>query len=222
MSGRVGDDPATALREHLIDTAERLIAEVPVTSITTREIARAAAVSDGVLYNYFGDKNDLLVAALLRKYRSLVERFVARIPVAGSATIDENLAVLATALFDLANEFVPMVAGLVVDPVLFHRLFAAMHAEPFGPQQLQEPMLRYVEEEQRLGRIAPDVDRDSISLLLLGPTAMLALAVHVTSGGDRPAGEGSAVPMPPMSMLPPEATLRSLVDTLIRGLRAVG
>lgn len=55
--GRVGTDPATALREHLVDTAERLLAEKQVGAITTREIARAAGVSDGVLYNYFADKD---------------------------------------------------------------------------------------------------------------------------------------------------------------------
>src|SRR5512140_2747206 len=45
---RVGDDPATALRELLIDAVDRLLAQGSITAITTRDIARAAGVSDGV------------------------------------------------------------------------------------------------------------------------------------------------------------------------------
>ena len=84
MRGRVGDDPATALRELLVDSAEKLLAERQVSSITTRDIARAAGVSDGVLYNYFANKNDLLVAALMRRYAGLVSGFDADLPAPGS------------------------------------------------------------------------------------------------------------------------------------------
>ena len=72
VKGRVGDDPATALRNHLIDVAERLLAERPVSSITTRDIARAGEVSDGVLYNYFASKNDLLVDSPRAPFRRIV------------------------------------------------------------------------------------------------------------------------------------------------------
>ena len=40
------------LREHLIATAARLIAQRGTGALTVREIARAAQVADGVLYNY--------------------------------------------------------------------------------------------------------------------------------------------------------------------------
>ncbi len=53
------------LRELLIDAADRLLADRQVSAITTRDIARAAGLSDGVLYNYFANKNDLVVVALL-------------------------------------------------------------------------------------------------------------------------------------------------------------
>jgi AcrR family transcriptional regulator len=204
VSGRVGDDPATALREHLIDAAERLLGQAPISAITTREIARTAGVSDGVLYNYFADKNELLLAALLRQYRSLTERFYAQLPEAGTGTIEENLTTLAGGLFELAADVIPMMAGLLSDPPLLHRLFEAMHREPFGPQQLGEPLARYLEEEQRLGRVSPSVDPHAVSWLLIGPTAMLALASQMGS----PRGRAG---------LPEQ--LRSLVIALIAGLR---
>jgi AcrR family transcriptional regulator len=203
VSGRVGDDPATALREHLIDAAERLLGQAPISAITTREIARTAGVSDGVLYNYFADKNELLLAALMRQYRSLTERFYAQLPEAGTATIEDNLTTLAGGLFELAADVIPMIAGLLSDPPLFHRLFEAMHREPFGPQQLGEPLAQYLEAEQRLGRVSPKVDPHVVSWLVLGPTAMLALASQMGSPRGRPD-------------LP---ELRPLVAALIAGLR---
>lgn len=204
MSGRIGDDPATALREHLIDVAERLLGQAPISAITTREIARTAGVSDGVLYNYFADKNELLLAALMRQYGSLTERFYAQLPAAGTSTIEENLTTLAGGLFELAADVIPMIAGLLSDPPLLHRLFEAMHREPFGPQQLGEPLARYLEEEQRLGRVSQNVDPHAVSWLLLGPTAMLALASQMGSPPGRPG-------------LPEQ--LRPLVVALITGLR---
>ncbi len=89
VSGLDGD-PATALREHLIDVAERLLSERQVSAITTRDIARTAGVSDGVLYNYFADKNDLLLTALVRRYGRIVARFEADLPQPGTATVEAH------------------------------------------------------------------------------------------------------------------------------------
>ena len=201
--GRVGDDPATALREHLIDAAERLTAQAPITTITTRDIARAAGVSDGVLYNYFSDKNELLVAAMLRQYRRLIDEFQKLIPEPGTGTVEENLASIGGALFALEGEFVPMIAGLLVDPALFHRLFAAIHQEPFGIDQLRNPLTAYLEGEQRLGRIPADVDRGAVAILLMGSTSVMALAAQFMPGAPNVGASG----------------VRAMVDALLRGLR---
>ncbi len=201
--GRVGDDPATALRDHLVDAAARLTAEAPIATITTREIARAAGVSDGVLYNYFHDKDDLLVTALLRQFGRIFDAFRAQVPEPGRGTLEGNLASLARTLFELESGVVPMIAGLLADPILFHRLFAALHEDPFGPQQFREPLIAYLEGERRLGRLRADVDTEAVSLLLMGSTAILALSGHVA---------------PSVSMTE-SGRLGHVVDTLLRGLR---
>ena len=190
MAGRVGDDPAAALRDHLVDTAARLTTQVPIAAITTREIARAAGVSDGVLYNYFDDKNDLLVEALLRQFRRIFEVVRARIPEPGTGAVEENLRSFAVMLFELEREVIPMMAGLLADPVLFHRVFAALHEDPLGPEWVREPLVSYLEGERRLGRVRSDVDPSAISLLLMGSTSILALLGHIVpnvqaSGSER-------------------------------------
>ena len=201
VSGRAGEDPATALREHLIDTAEGLLGRRPVGTITTRDIARAAGVSDGVLYNYFADKHDLLVAALLRRYRALAERFEAAVPAAGTGTVEANLHVYAEAMHDLQAGLLPTIAGLVSEPELMHRFVAAIHGVPFGPQHNQRRLAEYIAHEQELGRVS-DVDAAAASSLLTGAMLVQVIAGHLV-GRDHPA----------------PTTLAAIVDTLLRGLR---
>jgi AcrR family transcriptional regulator len=186
LAGRVGDDPAATLREHLIDTAEHLLAELPVSAITTREIARRAGVSDGVLYNYFEDKSELIVAALVRRYDRLAERLDGRLPPAGAGSVEDNLASYTAAWLDLLIEALPTVAGLLTEPMLLHRLFDAVHRQPNGPQHLQQRVVEYISEEQRLGRIAPEVDAASAATLIVGSTIVPAIESHLAPLADPP------------------------------------
>jgi AcrR family transcriptional regulator len=202
VSGRAHLDPATALREHLIDTAERLLAERPVATITTRDIARAAAVSDGVLYNHFDDKHDLLLAALLRRYQALAGRFDAAVPAAGTATVEQNLRVYAEAMLDLHGRLLPTIAGLVSEPVLMHRFVDAIHGVPFGPQHNQHRLADYVAAEQALGRIAADVDPQATGILVTGAALVLVIANHLLPADARPV---------------PTAHIAAVLDTLMRG-----
>ncbi len=181
--GRVGDDPATALRQHLIDTAEKLLAEHQAGQITTRQIARAAGASDGVLYNYFADKNDLLVAALMRRYEQVLGQFEAGLPAPGTATVEANLVTYAQAALDMVAQAMPMVAGLISDPQLLHRFAAAMHREPFGPQRLRGPIAEYLEAEQKLGRLGSFPVESAVSLIL-GPVIMFGFG-EVMGGESR-------------------------------------
>src|SRR5213596_566015 len=51
-------------RKHLIETAIRLFTEGSYHGTTTAEIARAAGVSEPILYRHFASKRDLYIAAL--------------------------------------------------------------------------------------------------------------------------------------------------------------
>src|SRR5262245_13050623 len=121
VRGRIGDDPASALRDLLVETADRLIGERPASAITTREIARAAGVSDGVLYNYFADKNDLIITALLRRHTETLRRYDLALPEPGTATVAENLAACARAAIDLVTGTLPSAGALLSEPALLHR-----------------------------------------------------------------------------------------------------
>jgi AcrR family transcriptional regulator len=207
IEGRAGDDPATALREHLIDTAERLLAERPVTAITTRDIARAAGVSDGVLYNYFTGKHDLLVAALLRRYAALADAFAAGLPEPGTGTVAGNLHAYGRAILAFHGDLLPIGLGLFNEPALLHRFLDAIHGHLHGPQQAEHRLAHYLAGEQALGRLAGDVDPVATTTLLTGGCLSLVIAGHVL-----PAGVGPD----------PAARLPAMVDTLLRGMTPPG
>jgi AcrR family transcriptional regulator len=56
--------PAAERRLHLIETAIRVFSEGSYRGTTTAEIARAAGVSEPILYRHFASKRDLYLAAL--------------------------------------------------------------------------------------------------------------------------------------------------------------
>jgi AcrR family transcriptional regulator len=62
----VRDLVVRARREQIIEAATRVFAEKGFRRATTREVARAAGVSEGTIYNYFEDKDALLMAILDR------------------------------------------------------------------------------------------------------------------------------------------------------------
>jgi AcrR family transcriptional regulator len=62
----VRDLVARARREQIIEAATRVFAEKGFRRATTREVAREAGISEGTIYNYFEDKDDLLMAILHR------------------------------------------------------------------------------------------------------------------------------------------------------------
>src|SRR5437868_5494961 len=89
--------PAVALRRHLITVTKRLLELHGLAGLTTRQIAREAAVSDGVLYNHFHGKDGLVLAALTDSFGELMTEFREAVPVPGEGEVRDNLVRLADA-----------------------------------------------------------------------------------------------------------------------------
>lgn len=58
----------------ILDAASALFASNGFDAVSTRKIAADAGVSEGTLFNYFGSKNDLLLAVLTRLYTAMTEQ----------------------------------------------------------------------------------------------------------------------------------------------------
>jgi len=175
VAGRDGD-PGLALREHLLAVAEGLLAERQVSAITIRDLAGAADVSEGVLYNYFADKNDLLLTALVRRFTGIVERLHANLPKPGTATVESNLGLFAEALFELHTDALPIFGKLLSEPALLRRFMNDIHSpqQLFGGKQIRDPLVDYLAGEQQLGRVVA-VDVEAAADLVVGAVATLAL-----------------------------------------------
>jgi AcrR family transcriptional regulator len=111
------------LREYLIATAARLIDERGSAGLSVRDIAREAQVADGVLYNYFEDKEDLLAHALLAHVGTVMNA-APRLPPAGTGTVAENLQLFIDSGLATLTRVVPAFAGLISQPNVLKRFHA--------------------------------------------------------------------------------------------------
>ncbi len=179
------------LREHLIATAARLIDQRGSAGLAVRDIAREAQVADGVLYNYFEDKEDLLAQALLAHVARVMTEAPQLAPEPGTGTVAENLASFIDRGLAVLIRVVPAFAGLLAQPKVLSRFHdmagggAAFgtpgadagpagpgadepRSDDGGPAGLPDVLTRYLRAEQRLGRIDPAADVEAASMLIVG------------------------------------------------------
>jgi AcrR family transcriptional regulator len=117
------DGDGQSLRDYLIATAARLIDERGSAGLGVRDIAREARVADGVLYNYFEDKEDLLAHALLAHVATVMNS-MPQMPPAGTATVAENLRLFMDIGIGALVRVVPAFAGLLSQPKVLKRFHA--------------------------------------------------------------------------------------------------
>jgi AcrR family transcriptional regulator len=117
------DGDGQDLREYLIATAARLIGQRGSAGLAVRDIAREAQVADGVLYNYFEDKDDLLAHALLAHVASVM-RTMPLMPDAGTGTVTDNLQSFIDAGMKSLTQVAPAFVGLMSQPGVLRRFHA--------------------------------------------------------------------------------------------------
>ncbi len=181
---QAGDQPQ-ALRRHLVQVTQRLLADHGLAGLTTRVIARAAQVSDGVLYNHFADKDELVVAALTEQLGEVVARHLGDVPEPGAQDLREGLTRLARLGLAFQSEALPLIGALLGRPELMHRLLRDLHSIEPGPQAISARVTDYLQGEQRLGTVDPDVDLGMVTQVLFGVQHLAAL--FGVLGGATPA-----------------------------------
>jgi len=223
------DGDGQNLRDYLITTAARLIDERGSAGLGVRDIAREAQVADGVLYNYFEDKEDLLAHALLAHVATVMEG-MPQMPPAGTGTVAENLRQFIDIGIGALARVVPAFAGLLAQPKVLKRFHAMVggdaafagdaaagggaaaggQAAPGGEAGADRPGLpgiltAYLRAEQRLGRIHEETDVDAAVTLVVG-------AIH-----------GQILPRvlfspPGSSIMPPPDLAGRLAQTVVGGI----
>ena len=196
-----------ARRQHLLEAADRLVMRDGYNAATMDRVAEEAGVSKQTLYNYFADKESLIVALVKKwKGRGSLQRLREALEESGCAP-PEQQADLCAALGALLGESEGR------DPAAMFRLMVEIAAErPRLSAEVRAALLPHsgdllrqgIEEGIAAGSLRPvDVDVVCAALLVLisgyGTIQPLVLAEHQTT-------------------LPPERMAAGLADLLLNGL----
>jgi AcrR family transcriptional regulator len=167
-------------RQRILNGAARLIRDKGIARATTREIARAAGVSEGSLFNHFTDKLDLLGAVLAEASPQLAALRATAGEGPGSGDLAAKLAATIEAATDFYLAILPLEAGVLADRALLER-WRERHANTdTGPQTAHRELGAYLRAEQHLGRARADIDPEVLAIMLLGAAQYAAFIELVT------------------------------------------
>lgn len=155
-------------RQRILAASREVMLGKGLVRATTKEIARAAGLSEGTLYNHFANKEELFLCTLnelpsgfVTLVRGLHER-------AGTETVQSVLEQVARSALDFYGEAIPMGASFFADPDLLARHRGLLEQRGAGPQRANEAVAAYLRAEQKLGRVRGDADPEAIAYMLLG------------------------------------------------------
>jgi AcrR family transcriptional regulator len=88
---RVTPEAKHATRKRILEVAKEQFARQGFEATTTRDIARAARIAAGTLFNYFPTKEAIVESLVGEAYAGVAEAFAAATNGAGSPTLEEEL-----------------------------------------------------------------------------------------------------------------------------------
>ena len=165
MSATAPRMAAAERRQHLVETAIRLFTDGSYHGTTTAEIARAAGVSEPILYRHFASKRDLYLAALEHvwtKTREAWERTLAESSDACAAVeaIGKGHVSVRSPKLQLAELWVQALSEASEDPELRRHLRRHM-------REVHDFVADLIRRGQAQGAIASERDPDSEAWIML-------------------------------------------------------
>lgn len=155
-------------RERILDAARDVIFNKGLVRATTKEIARVAGVSEGTLYNYFANKEEIFLEALgqlpsgfIALVRGLPDR-------TGPEPVREVLTEVGLVGLDFYDDAIRMGASIFADPELLARHRQLLSQRGAGPRRANELLAAYLRAEQDLGHVSARADAEALAYLFLG------------------------------------------------------
>ena len=139
--------------QELLEIAQKVFLEKGHAA-TTREIAEAAGISQGVLYQRFGSKNDLFLSAMLPQTVDLNTLFDAVDNLTGLDELEAYLTQFAERILDYFRHVIPLVMQLITYPKLDLHILRERHNQLYAEPILQKLAHQFDLLQQR-GFIAP-------------------------------------------------------------------
>nr|WP_258308923.1 TetR/AcrR family transcriptional regulator [Streptomyces sp. NWU339] len=154
------------VRERLFTAAERVLAREGAAGLTNRAVTEEAGCAKGLLYNHFANLDDFVAQLVLDRFERIAAEVRSLPGRAGEGDVRENL--ISAALTLLGTSGPAIAAAAVSRQAVAERVRRAWATGAPGPGAVEEAMARYVEGEQRLGRIPTDADGAMLALALAG------------------------------------------------------
>ena len=155
-------------RERILAAAREVMLGKGLVRATTKEIARAAGLSEGTLYNHFANKEELFLCTLNELPSGFVSLMRGLHERAGTETVHSVLEQIARSALDFYSEAIPMGASFFADPELLARHRKLLQQRGAGPQRANEAVAAYLRAEQGIGRVRGDTNPDAVAYMLLG------------------------------------------------------
>lgn len=165
-------------RERILDGAAEVMRTRGLANSTTKEIARAAGLSEAMLYKVFRDKVDLFLGVLTERLPRIALVSDGYAEHVGRDTVQASLRRLAAEMLTWYLETFPMAAGLFADPGLLVRHREELRERSSGPHLLVDAVAAYLAAEQQGGRVAPAVRPGVMAELLVGACLHRAFLVR--------------------------------------------
>jgi AcrR family transcriptional regulator len=153
------------VREQLFAAADRVLAREGPPGLTTRVITAEAGVANGVLHRHFRDLDEFLASFVAGRLQAIADGAAALPGRAGQASISANLTDATVAVFGAsAQALISLVATKPeLGAVLEHDADRAG-----GLGDIERYFAAYLDAEQKLGRIGPGADTETLAFTLLG------------------------------------------------------
>lgn len=153
---------AEAIREHILDAALRVIQSEGLASASTRAIASEAGIAPGTLYNYFGDRLQLVAQTILRRIHALSLPTGELELKAGKGSVASNLRAFVSHSGIVMDEMIPLIASAFSDTELLEALRREMATSQtaFDPGHVLQ---KYLDEERELGRVLPETNCSAVA-----------------------------------------------------------
>ena len=153
-------DRHAALREQLIDAAERTIAEKGLAALKARDLAQEVGCAVGTIYNVFEHLDELVLCVGLRTLAMLEAALGAVPPLGGHHSTEkaaDDLVRLALAYLEFAAKHTVRWRALFE-----HRM---SEARPLPEWFVEQQHRLFAQVERRLAALLPELDRDARRIL---------------------------------------------------------
>lgn len=156
-----------------MEAALRVFMDSSYGGATTAEIARAAGVSEPILYRHFGSKRELFFACLDEAWRLLRESWEAKIAELGrgraTAAVSQAALGLRAKRVLLPNLWTQALSEAAVDPEIKRHLRAQM-------REVHDYVASLIRDSQAAGGIAVDRDPDAEAWIFVAGGLLISVA----------------------------------------------